>query len=321
MNSLDASTENLLTRYRLSLEAANRSPKTISWYFPILHRFFGFLKDKGKSTKVNEIGREEVRAYIKYLQEAERWANKPKNGKDRGNMSAYSIQGHVRAIKAFFGWLADDGIIESNPLANFPLPKVPQYVIKILTPEQIKLLLSSIDKTTSLGFKYYCIILLFVDTGMRISELVNIKVNDIDSQHGFVTVLGKGRKQRIIPLLRFTIRELQRYQNRFRQGDGFADSPYLFPDKYGGSITVNSVQQYLRRLAQKAALDVKVTPHVFRHTFGTNAAVRGVNAFILKEMMGHSSIQTTSRYTHPQPDDLKAQHNMFSMVNELFNKK
>jgi len=98
------------------------------------------------------------------------------------------------------------------------------------------------------------------------------------------------------------------------------DSIYLFPDKYGNHITVNSVQQYLRRLAQRAGLDVKVTPHIFRHTFGTNAAARGVNAFILKEIMGHSTIQTTSRYTHPQPDDLKAQHNMFSMVNELFKK-
>lgn len=100
------------------------------------------------------------------------------------------------------------------------------------------------------------------------------------------------------------------------------DSIYLFPDKYGNHITVNSVQQYLRRLAQKAGLgDVKVTPHIFRHTAATNAAARGANAFIIKEMMGHSSMQTTMRYVHPQPEDLKAQHNMFSMVNELFKKR
>ena len=100
------------------------------------------------------------------------------------------------------------------------------------------------------------------------------------------------------------------------------DSIYLFPDKYGNHISVNSVQQYLRRLAQRAGLgDIKVTPHVFRHSFGTNAAARGANAFIIMKIMGHSDIQTTSRYTHPQPEDLKAQHNMFSMVNELFQKK
>ena len=176
MNPLNASNENLLTQYRLSLEAANRSSKTIEWYFPILRRFFDFLKKNERSTDVNEIGRNELRAYIKYLQEAERWANNPRNGKDRGKMSAYSVQGHVRGIKAFFSWLADDGFIEDNPLLKFPLPKVPQYVTKTLTLEQINQLLPAIDKSTPLGFKYYCIILMLVDSAIRISELANIKV-------------------------------------------------------------------------------------------------------------------------------------------------
>ena len=97
------------------------------------------------------------------------------------------------------------------------------------------------------------------------------------------------------------------------------DSIYLLPDKYGDPITVNSVQQYLHRLAKKAGLgDVKVTPHMFRHTAATHAAAQGTNAFILKEIMGHSSMQTTMKYVHPQPEDLKGQHNKFSMVNELF---
>lgn len=322
MDLLDASTKNLLTRYRLSLEAANRSPKTIEWYFPILRRFFGFLKENGNSTNVDEIGRDELRAYIKYLQEAERWANKPRNGTDRGKMSSYSVAGHVRGIKAFFGWLTIDGIIDKNPLEKFPLPKVPQYVIKTLTPEQINQLLSAIDKTTPLGNKYYCIILLLVDTAIRISELVSIKITDIDIQHGFVIIFGKGQKQRLVPVSRIAMREILRYLDRFRQSNGVNDSPYLFPDTYGGPITINCIQQYLRRLAQKAGLgDIKVTPHIFRHTAATNAAAQGTNAFILKEIMGHSSMQTTMRYIHPQPDDLKAQHNMFSMVNELFKKK
>ena len=110
-------------------------------------------------------------------------------------LSPSSIQGHVRAIKAFFGWLVEEGYIKSNPLAKFLLPKVPQYVIKTLTIEHIKLLLSAIDKTTSLGFMYYCIILVLLDAGMRISELVNIKMTDLDIQQGLVTILGKGQKQ------------------------------------------------------------------------------------------------------------------------------
>jgi len=237
-------------------------------------------------------------------------------------MSAYSIRGHTRALKACWSWLARESYIKSNPLEKFPLPKVPQYIIKILTPEQIKLLLSAIDKATPLGFKYYCIILVLVDAGLRISELVNIKLSDLDVQQRFITVFGKGQKQRVVPVSRITMRELLRYLDRFRQGNGYTDSPYLFPDQYGGSVSINSIQQYLRRLAQRAGLgEVKVTPHIFRHTAATHAAAQGANAFIIKEMLGHSSMQTTMRYVHPQPDDLKAQHNRFSMVNELFKKK
>ena len=236
-------------------------------------------------------------------------------------MSPYSIQGHIRAIKAFFGWLSNDGIIESNPMEKFPLPKVPKYIKRTLTFEQIKILLSTIDKSMPLGFKYYCIILLMVDTGMRISELVNIKISDLDIPRGFVTIFGKGQKQRIVPISRITQGDILRYIDRFRQSNGVPNSPYLFPDQYGNHVTVNSIQQYLRRLTQKAGLDVKVTPHILRHTAATNFAAQGINAFILKEMLGHSSMQTTMRYVHPQPDDLKAQHNKFSMVNNLFQKK
>ena len=237
-------------------------------------------------------------------------------------LSPHSVQGHVRAIKAFWGWLVEEGYIKSNPLAKFPLPKVPQYVIKTLTLEHIKRLLSAIDKTTSLGFMYSCIILVLLDAGMRISELVNIKMTDLDIQQGLVTILGKGQKQRVVPLTRFTVRELFRYIQNFRKNHGFVESPYLFPDNNGGHISTNSIQQYLRRSAEKAGLkDVKVTPHVFRHTFGTNAAARGVNAFMIKDMMGHSSLQTTNKYIHLQTADIKAQHNRFSMVNDLFQKK
>lgn len=319
MDYVDLSLDDLLDQYRLSLEAANRSPKTIEWYLEILRRFSGVLKEKGYSISINDIGREEVRKHIKYLQEADRWPNRPKNGKDLGKLSPYSIQGSVRAIKAFWGWLTYEGYIDSNPLAKFPLPKVPQYVVKTLTLEHIKLLISNIDRTMPLGCMYYCIILVLLDNGMRISELVSIKMADLNMQQGFVTIFGKGQKQRIVPLTRFIVKELFRYIREFRKDPGFADSPYLFSDENGDHISVGSIQQYLRRLARKAGLDgVKCSPHILRHTFGTNAAAQGANSFTIKEIMGHSSLQTTMKYIHLQAADIKAQHNSFSMINDLF---
>ena len=309
----------LLVRYQLDLQAANRSQKTINWYLYILNHYFDFLESNSLLKPVSELGRKELREYVRFLQHTRRWLNNPHIKDQSKGLSPYSIQGHVRAIKTFWTWLANEGIIESNLLAKFPLPKVPQYVIRTLTPRQISQLLSAIEKSTALGYKYYCIILLLVDAGIRISELINIKVNDVDIQGGFVTILGKGQKQRVVPISRITRKEILRYRDRFGKGNGAIGSLYLFTDKYGGPVTANSIQQYLRRLAKKADLgDIRVTPHIFRHTVATHAATQGTNAFILKEIMGHSSMQTTMRDIHPQPTDLKAQHNIFSMVNELF---
>lgn len=167
-----------------------------------------------------------------------------------------------------------------------------------------------------LGFMFYCIILVLLDTGMRVSELVSIRMIDLDIQQGFVTILGKGQKQRVVPLTRLTVKELLRYVRNPRKNPGFADSPYLFSDSNGGHISINSIQQYLRRLARKTGLDgVKCSPHIFRHTFATNAAAQGANVFTIKEIKGHSSLQTTMKYVHLQNRDMKAQHNKFSMVN------
>ncbi len=322
MNSLNASPDSLLIQYQLCLEALNRSPKTINWYLEILHRFFRFLEENGYSTSVKDIDRNQVREYIKYLQNADRWPNRPKNGKDPGKLSPHSVQGHVRAIKAFWGWLATEEYIERNPLMKFPLPKVPQYVTKTLTHEHITILLSAIDKNSALGARYYSIILILLDTGMRILELVEIKIADLDIRNGLVTILGKGKKQRVVPLSRTTVKELTRYIYNFRQEHDTTESFYLFPDSNGGHISVGGVQQYIRRLAKKAGFkDIKCSPHIFRHTFGTNAAARGANAFTIKEIMGHSSLQTTMKYIHLQTSDIKVQHNMFSIVNDLFKKK
>jgi len=126
------------------------------------------------------LGKSELTAYILHLQEAKKWPNNPHMKKEKGKLSPVSIQGHVRAIKAFWGWLFNQGYIETNPLVKFPLPKVPKNIIKTLTIEQIRSLLKAIDKNTSVGARNYCILLLLIDNGMRISEAVGIKIADLD---------------------------------------------------------------------------------------------------------------------------------------------
>ncbi len=313
----------LLGEYKLSLEALNRSPKTIEWYAAILRSFFGFLKTKGLMKPVSELGKKELKAYISYRQNAKRWPNNPYiNEENRGKLSAYSIQGDVRATKAFWGWLYNEEYIDKNALAKFSLPKVPQLTLKTLTGEQIETILNAIGHGSSQEVKYRCIVLLLLDSGLRISELVSIKNDDIDFIHGFITVFGKGQKQRIVPISPLTKKEITKYMKYHRQGLYSGESTYLFPASNGENVSATSVRQYMRRLCKKDELDgIKLYPHLFRHTFATQSIAKGANVFTVKEIMGHKSLQTTMKYTHLTIEDMKVAHNKFSPVQNLLKKK
>ncbi len=312
----------LLVYYQLDLKAANKSPKTITWYLYILNSYFDFLESGSLLKPASELGRKELREYIAFLQRARRWPNNPHIKDKSKGLSPHSIQGHVRAVKAFWTWLTVEGYIPANPLIGFPLPKVPQYVVNTLSQEQLERLLKAIDSTTPLGMKYYCVMLLLLDTGMRVSELVNINIDSVDLKRDFIKIMGKGQKEREVPISRFTRKTLLKYIRSVRESLCAGESLYLFPENGGGRISVNSVQQYLRRLGKRVGLDdAKCSPHIFRHTFATQAVANGANMITLKNIMGHASLQTTIRYTHQKAEDLKAQHSRFSPVEKLMNKR
>jgi integrase/recombinase XerD len=201
-----------------------------------------------------------------------------------------------------------------SPFAdNLPtFPSISTFV------DQFKKLLAKVDRHTPLGAKYYCVLLFLLDTGMRISELVNIKMADIDMINCLIIVVGKGRKERTVPFHSFTRRELQRYIKDFRPKLCSYGSCFLFPRSDGDHISVNSVQQFIRRIAIKAGLQgIRCSPHVFRHTFATTFIAKGGTDFVLKDILGHASLQPTLKYTHLQPKDLQRQHEKFTPVEDL----
>jgi len=318
LSSSQMSLGDLLAEYRMSLEAMNRSEKTISWYLDIIGRYLVFLDSNSLLKAVDLLGRQELKAYVLRLQEATRWAGSLHVKRATGKLSPYSVQGHVRAVKAFWGWLEREEYITHNPLAKYPLPRVPQKPVSILTTEQLGKLFSGIDRRTPLGARYQAILMLLLDTGIRVSELVNIRMEDMDLRNGYIRVTGKGQKVRFVPISSHTRREIARYVNFVRPR---VDSPalsYLFAKPDGRPISANNVQQFLRRLANKAGLSgVRCSPHVFRHTFATQSVVNWANVFVLREIMGHSTLQTTMKYTHLQPQDLQAHHAGFSPVANL----
>jgi integrase/recombinase XerD len=316
---LQLDTEDLLSAYVRHLEAANRSPKTISWYMEILRRFFDFLDGNGLTKPIGDIGRDEVRTYIRYLQSVRKWPNSPYIRPDKGNLSPYSILGHVRAIKAFWGWLFREEYVLSNPLARLPLPSVPRSLVRTLSVDQFRRLLAIVDRHTPVGAKYYCILLFLLDTGVRISELVNIRMADIDLVNCICRVVGKGRRERLVPFHTRTRKELQRYVNVSRPKLCSYNARYLFPSSDGDHISVNSVQQFIRRIAIRAGLrGIKCSPHIFRHSFSTTFIAKGGTDFALMDILGHTSLQPTQKYIHLQPRDLQRQHARFTPLEDLF---
>lgn len=323
MHSFSLSWEAILDEYKQALKTAGKSQKTIDGYLENTKRYFTFLEINNQMKPIQELGKKELREYIVHLQNRARWPNNPhiKEG-NRGGLSPFAVRAYVRDIKTLWSWMYKEGYIEENPLAGLRLPNVPDSLPKTITPVQFATLLSNIDASTPEGVKYYCILLLLYDNGMRISELVSLKIKDIDFRDKTIKVMGKGQKERLVPMAVFTRRHIIRYLDRVRLNICPKDSPYLFANSDGEPISKNSVQQFMKRLPVRSGLKgVKFSPHILRHSFATQYLANGGNVFYLKAILGHRSLTTTLRYTQVYLQDIQKQHTEFSPVAELFRTK
>jgi site-specific recombinase XerD len=319
INSFSLSWQVLLSEYEQALKAAGKSPKTIDGYISNNRNFFLFLENTSRIKPVGQIGKKELREYVTRLQKRERWPdNLFINSENRGPLSPFTLRAYVRDIKTLWSWMHTDDYIEQNLLKGFPLPAVPESFPKIVTPEQFTTLLSHISKSTPQGLKHYCILLILYDNGMRISEVINIRISDIDFQNKTIKVIGKGQREKLVPITVYTRKQIRRYIEEARDKICLKDTPYLFASQDGEPISSNSVQQYMRRLLVKSGLRVKFSTHALRHSFATQYLANGGNVFYLKAILGHKSLQMTLRYTRILPQDIQDQHMQYSPVSTLF---
>jgi len=184
----------------ICLATEGRSQNTIDWYASNLRRFLQFLRNRQLPDSIEDIGIREVRDFIFYLQnEVTRWESSPYT-RDGRRLSPFSVQGYVRTIKAFWSWLVAEGYIQNNPMEKLKIPKVPRKVIATFTPEQIEKMIKQLDLNKQRTFRDYTIILLLLDTGIRLSELANLRIEDVDFKQSCLLVTGKGSKERIVPI-------------------------------------------------------------------------------------------------------------------------
>ena len=209
------------------------------------------------------------------------------------NNNPRSIQRHLSSAKGFFKFLKKNSIIESSPFELVNAPKTPQHLPDVLSPEDVEQLLS-LKPVDVLEIRDLAIVELMYSSGLRVSEIANIDLNDFEEEMSFLRVLGKGSKTRIVPLGRYAINAIQNWIN---EREKYSEkSKALFINLKGSRLSVRSIQLRLKRLALKQGLP-PVHPHMLRHSFATHMLESSGDLRTIQELLGHSSLSTTQIYT------------------------
>lgn len=231
--------------------------------------------------------------------------------KDKG-ISANSVARRLAAIRMFHRFLARERITKSDPSNLIDSPKLWKKIPDILSVNEVDLLIAQPNIRDTQGIRDKAILEALYATGMRVSEAANLKKDNVNLDIGFLRCIGKGNKERVIPLGKKAIAGINRYLKSSRpkllKGKG---SEYLFLNRFGKKISRISLWKIIKKYAKSAKINKPIKPHTLRHSFATHLLERGADLRSVQEMLGHSNISTTQIYTHINKDRLKTIHRMF----------
>lgn len=279
-----------ITNFLEYLEVIKKHSKnTILGYQKDILEFYNFNNNSITLSK------ETVNSYLNYL------FNK--------DLNKNSISRHLSSLRTFYNYLLKKEIIEVNYFANIKNPKKPSQLPKYVKEDDIDKMFEIPSENTTYGIRNLLIIRLLYSTGIRVSELVNIKVKDINFSERTIKILGKGNKERIVVFGHNTLESLNKYLKNSYQELNIKNSEYLLLNKNGGVLTTRYIRKIIDDIIIKASINMHVSPHMLRHTFATNMLNNGAELVSVKDLLGHSSLNTTSIYTHVSDDMLKNVYN------------
>ena len=272
--------ERLLRDYRFYLKLERgMSPNTVASYASDVAAFLGTMPD----ADLARIDREDVLAYLADVQAS--------------GLSKRSQARLVSALRSFFKWTVLEGERKENPCDGIETPKLGRYLPAVLSVEEVTAILESVDTRNAAGLRDRAILEMLYGCGLRVSEAVRLRISDIFFEEGFVRIIGKGDKQRIVPLGEVAAEAVLTYLREVpRSGGGETD--FLFLNRNGKPLSRVSMFQLVKKQAMAAGIHKEISPHTFRHSFATHLIENGADLRVVQEMLGHESILTTEIYTH-----------------------
>jgi site-specific recombinase XerD len=302
--------------YEICNRAEDKSPKTVAWYTANLKSFHTYLKNRHLPDTLDKIDIKVLRQYILYLLKKNKYHGHPITPEKPETLSAATVHGHVRTLRAFCNWLVAEGIIETSPAKDLKPPKVCRKVTSTLSDEEIRAIIGVLAPVDSSNARNQTIFMLMLDTGLRMGELINLKMDDIHMNEGLLKVIGKGKKERIVPMGSNAQRALQRYLFRYRPKPFSTSIDYVFLSQVGKPLTDNSVKLIFSRLAKRSGV-ARLHAHLCRHTFATRFLINGGDVFTLQQILGHSTLEMVRHYVNLAANHVVIQHQKFSPLDRL----
>lgn len=294
---LNSTNKKILDDYQYELKMVKHKEEntTINSYAEDIYKYLEYIESKHINNALN-IKYENILDYLKYL--------------DNNNYEISSIARKITSIKSFHKYLSETNNIEDVSL-KINIPKFYRKLPNILTIEEVDKLLD-INLKSPFDYRNKAMLELMYSSGLRVSELINLKLSDIDLDNNYVRCFGKGNKERIVPIGEVAIEYLKIYINEYR--DSMKKGYYtenIFLNNHGKNITRQGFFLIIKQIAKEKDIDKNITPHMLRHSFATHLLNNGADLRTIQEMLGHANLSTTQVYTNVSTDILKENYELY----------
>lgn len=279
------------------------SANTVEAYSSDVMSFLDFISDKAS---IKDVTQETITDYLAHITVC---------GRNKTTQARY-----ISALRSFFRYLKLEKVVENNPVELIDMPQKDRKLPDVLSIDEVVAILNSVDLSLPNGHRNRAMLEMLYGCGLRVSELVNMRLSDVEFDAGFIKVFGKGSKERLVPIGHEAMKRLRFYiegdRNKVTVAKNCGD--VLFFNNRGKKLTREMVFLIVKNQAVIAGVTKKISPHTFRHSFATHMIQKGADIRVVQEMLGHESILTTEIYTHIDREHLRSVVNRYHPLNDIF---